>query len=215
MTSLNKYIENHNQEIEQTQEQILEIQKQLSDLEQQLRIKQQLHQAQKTAEVEVSNSLNHLKKLFRDLCSIYPPSALDDLADEIADMAEEVKENYDEYAQSGRFLNGAEDSEIEDNQNLTSADNYTLIAESLPPENDDETILTQSQVETIIRNFDDKTLTFLKQQLGISGRVKQLSTLSRKMAEQLLTRKRIEDIIRASELLNKPLSLNGSLNGTT
>ena len=69
MTSLNKYIENHNQEIEQTQEQILEIQKQLRDLEQQLRIKQQLHQAQKTAEVEVSNSLNHLKKLFRDLCS--------------------------------------------------------------------------------------------------------------------------------------------------
>ncbi|MCH2247193.1 MAG: hypothetical protein MK111_21620 [Crocosphaera sp.] len=35
MTSLNKYIENHNQEIEQTQEQILEIQKQLRDLEQQ------------------------------------------------------------------------------------------------------------------------------------------------------------------------------------
>ena len=85
----------------------------------------------------------------------------------------------------------------------------------MPPENDDETILTQSQVETIIRNKDDNTLTFLKQQLGISGRVKQLSTLSRKMAEKLLTRKRIEDIIIANELLNKPLSLNGSLNGTT
>ena len=120
------------------------------------------------------------------------------------------KENYDEYANSGRFLNGAEDEENEDNQNLTSAEDYTLIAEPLPPENDDETILTQSQVETIIRNKDDNTLTFLKQQLGISGRVKQLSTLSRKMAEQLLTRKRIEDIIRASELLSKPLVLNGS-----
>ena len=35
MTSLNKYIDNHNQEIEETQEQILEIQKQLRDLEQQ------------------------------------------------------------------------------------------------------------------------------------------------------------------------------------
>lgn len=114
MTSLNKYIDNHNQEIEQTQEQILEIQKQLRNLEQQLRVKQQLHQAQKTAEVEVSKSLNHLKKLFRDLCSIYPPSALDDLADEIADMAEEVKENYEEYANSGRFLNGEEEEEIEE-----------------------------------------------------------------------------------------------------
>ncbi len=187
----------------------------MNDLQQKLRIHQQVHQAQKTAEAEVSKSLNHLKKLFKDLCGIYPSEVLDDLADEIADMAEEVKENYDEYANSGRFLNGAEDEDFEDNQNLTSADNYTLIAEALPPENDDETILTQSQVETIIRNQDDNTLTFLKQQLGISGRVKQLCTLSRKMAEQLLTRKRIEDIIRASELLNKPLSLNGSLNGTT
>ncbi|CCQ68609.1 hypothetical protein CWATWH0402_5840 [Crocosphaera watsonii WH 0402] len=44
----------------------------------------------------------------------------------------------------------------------------------------------------------------MKQQLGISGRVKQLSTLSRKMAEKQLTRKRIEDIIRASELLSTP-----------
>ncbi|NQZ65578.1 MAG: hypothetical protein HRT59_26960, partial [Crocosphaera sp.] len=60
------------------------------------------------------------------------------------------------------------------------------------------------------RQKDDNTLTFLKQQLGISGRVKQMSTLSQKMAEQLLTRKRIEDIIRASELLSKPLVLNGS-----
>ncbi len=143
-------------------------------------------------------------------CGIYPAEVLDDLADEIAGMAEEVKENYEEYAQSGRFLNGAEDEEIEENQNLTSADDYTLIASALPPENDDETILTQPQVETIIRNQDDKTLTFLKQQLGISGRVKQLSTLSLKMAEKRLTRKRIEDIIRASELLSKPLSLNGS-----
>ena len=63
MTSLKKYIDNHNQEIEETQEQILEIQKQLRDLEQQLRVKQQLHQAQKTAEVEVSKSLSHRRSL--------------------------------------------------------------------------------------------------------------------------------------------------------
>ncbi len=210
MTSLNKYIEKQTQDIEQTQEQISEIQKQLRDLEQQLRVKQQLHQAQKTAEVEVSKSLSHLKKLFKDLCGVYPPEALDDLADEIADMAEEVKENYQEYANSGRFLNGAEEEEIEEAKELTDADDYTLIAEALPPEDDNEIILTQSQVETIIRQKDDKVLTFLKQQLGISGRVKQLTTLTKKMAEKQLTRKRISDIIRAAELISKPLILNGS-----
>ncbi len=210
MTSLNKYIENHNQEIQQTQEQISQIQKQLRDLEQQLRVEQQLYQAKETAEVEVSDTFIHLKKLFIDICGVFPPSALDDLADEIADMAEEVKENYQEYAQSGRFLNGAEEEEIEESQELTDANDYHLIIESLPLEDDNEIILTQSQIETIIRHKDDKILTFLKQQLGISGRVKQMSTLSQKMAEQKLTRKRIEDIMTAAELISKPRVLNGS-----
>ncbi len=210
MTSLNKYIENHNQDIEQTQEQISEIQKQLRDLEQQLRVKQQLHQAQKTAEVEVSNSLNHLRKLFKDLCSIYPPEALDDLADEIADMAEEVKSNYEEYAQSGRFLNGAADEEIEESKELTDANDYPLIVESLPDIEDNSTILTSSQIETIIKSKDAQIHSFIRQQLEISGRVKQLSTLTKKMADKQLTRKRLEDIIRAAELVSRPLSLNGS-----
>ncbi len=210
MTSLNKYIENHNQDIEQTQEQISEIQKQLRDLEQQLRLKQQLHQAQKTAEVEVSNSLNHLKKLFKDLCSIYAPEALDDLADEIADMAEEVKANYEEHANSGRFLNGAEDEEIESHSTLTDAKDYHLIVESLPDIEDDTTILTSSQIEVIIKSKDDTVHSFIRRQLEISGKVKQFTTLTKKMAEKRLTRKRLEDIMTAAELISKPLSLNGS-----
>ena len=210
MTSLNKYIENHNQDIEQTQEQISEIQKQFRNLEQQLRVKQQLHQAQKTAEAEVSNSLNHLKKLFKDLCGIYPVEVLDDLADEIADMAEEVKENYEEHAQSGRFLNGAEEEETESNSTLTDAKDYPLIVESLPDIEDNSTILTSSQIETIIKSKDAQVHSFIRQQLGISGRVKQLSTLTKKMANKQLTRKRLEDIIRAAELVSRPLSLNGS-----
>ena len=210
MTSLNNYIENQSQHIEESLQEIAKLQQQLNDIQQKLRIEQQLHQAQKTAEVEVSKSLNQLKKLFKDLCGIYPVEALDDLANEIADMAEEVKGDYEEHAKSGRFLNGADEEEIEESKELTDANDYTLIAEALPLENDVLTILSQSQIETIIRQKDDSTLTFLKQQLGISGRVKQMSTLSQKMAEQKLTRKRIEDIITAAELISKPLSLNGS-----
>ena len=36
-----------------------------------------------------------------------------------------------------------------------------------------------------------------------------MSTLSQKMAEQKLTRKRIEDIITAAELISTPRGLNG------
>lgn len=210
MTSLNKYIENQSQHIEGSLQEIAKLQQQLNDLQQKLRIDQQIHQAQKTAEVEVSKSLAQLKKLFKDLCGIYPVEVLDDLTNEIADMAEEVKENYQEHAKSGRFLNGAEDEEIEEISELTEAKDYPLIAESLPLEDDNETILTQSQVETIIRHKDENALTFLKQYLGINRRIKQMSTLSQKMAEIQLTRKRIEDIIKAAELVSKPLSLNGS-----
>ena len=210
MTSLNKYIDNHNQEIESSLEAIANLQQQLNDIQQKLRIDQQIHQAQKTAEAEVSNSLNHLKKLFKDLCGIYPVSVLDDLADEIADMAEEVKENYEEHAQSGRFLNGVEEEEIEESKELTDAKDYPLIVESLPEIEDNTTILTSSQIETIIKSKDAQVHSFIRQQLGISGRVKQLSTLTKKMADKQLTRKRLEDIIRAAELVSRPLILNGS-----
>ncbi len=209
MKSLNKYIDNHNQQIQSSLEAIANLQQQLNDFQQKLRIDQQLHQAQKTAEAEVSDTLNHLKKLFKDICGVFPPEALNDLADEIADMAEEVKENYEEHAQSGRFLNGAEDEETEESKELTDANDYTLIAEALPLENDNEIILTQSQIETIIRHKGDNILTFMKQQLGISKRIKQMSTLSQKMAEQKLTRKRIEDIMTAAKLVSRPRVLNG------
>ncbi len=147
--------------------------------------------------------------MFKDLCSIYPLSVLDDLADEIADMAEEVKENYEEHAQSGRFLNGVEEEEIESNSTLTDAKDYPLIVESLPDIEDNSTILTSSQIETIIKSKDAQVHSFIRQQLGINRRVKQLSTLTKKMAEKQLTRKLLEDIIRAAELVSRPLSLNG------
>jgi hypothetical protein len=210
MTSLQKYINEQEQNIQQSLTEISELQKQLNELQQKLRISQQIHQAQKTAEVEVSKSLNQLKKLFKDICGIYPPEILDDLASEITNMAEEVKDNYQEYANSGRFLNGAEDDKDEEPTTLTDSKDYALIVESLPPEEDNETILTSSQVETIIRQKNETVHQFLKQQLGINGKVKRLPILAEKIADEQLTRKLLSEIIKAAELISKPLSLNGS-----
>jgi hypothetical protein len=215
MTSLQKYIDNQSQHIEDSLQEIAELQQQLNDLQQKLRIDQQVHQAQKTAEAEVSKTLNHLKKLFKDLCGIYEPEVLDDLANEIADMAEEVKESYDEYAESGRFLNGAEEDETEEQEQSNDSKDYPLIFESLPSEEDDETILTSSQVETIIRHKNEDIHTFLKRQLGINRRVKKLSTLTQKISEQEVTRKQLEQFLQAADLTFgvKTLRLNGATNG--
>ncbi len=215
MTSLQHFIDDKGQEIEENLAQISELQKQLNDLQQQVRVQQQLHQAQKTSEVEVSQTLNQLKKLFKDLCGIYPVSAIDNLVEEIQEIAEQVKESYDEYADSGRFLQGVEESETEAQSSLTDASDLPLIAEALlPDEDDDETILSPSQVSTIITHKPD-THNFLKQQLGISRKVKRLSVLASKIAEHQLTRKRLEQFLKAAELTSsvRTLSLNGSSNG--
>ncbi len=106
MTSLQQFINNKAQDIQEAKNQISELQQQLNDLTQKLRGQEQLHQAQKSAETEVAKELNQLKKLFKDLCGIYPVEAIDNLVEDIQQMAEEVKVDYDQYAESGRFLNG-------------------------------------------------------------------------------------------------------------
>ena len=210
MTSLQNYITTKEQEINESLAQVAERQRQLQDLQQKLRIEQQLHQAQKTAETEVSKQFNNLKKLFKDLCGIYPVEAIDDLVQDIQEMAEEVRESYDEYAESGRFLNGSEGEEAENNSTLTEAKDFPMIAEALPDVEDDTTVLTSSQIEGLLNSKEDKIHNFLKRQLGISGKVKRLSVLAEKIAAQQLTRKRLEDLITAGELIQtRPLALNG------
>ncbi|MEA5536888.1 hypothetical protein VB691_23075, partial [Crocosphaera sp. XPORK-15E] len=138
--------------------------------------------------------MNSLRKLFKDLCGIYPIEAIDNLVEEITEMVEEVKESYDQYAQLGRFLKGEDDEET-DYQSITDTKDLPIILESLPNENDDQTILSVSQVERIIINKGEETHNFLKQQLGISGRVKRISVLAQKISENQLTRKRLEQFL--------------------
>ncbi|WP_013324646.1 hypothetical protein [Gloeothece verrucosa] len=83
MNSLQKYIDIQATQIEQNLAAIADLQQQLNELNQQVRVQQQVNQAQKTSQVEVSKALKSLEKLFKDICGIYPPEAIDDLVADI------------------------------------------------------------------------------------------------------------------------------------
>lgn len=207
MNSLQHYIDNQVLTIEQNLAAIADLQRQLNDLNQQIRIQQQIHQAQKTSQVEMEKALKGLQKLFRDICGIYPLEAIDSLVSDIQDIADEVKSNYQEYSQSNRFLNGTEevqeDQEIQEIQEIQEVvpENIPLIADALPPESDDEIILSSTQVEKILNNIPENVVHFIKQQMNLSGNLKHLSSISTRIATNQVTHKRLINYIQAAEML--------------
>ncbi len=197
MSSLQKFIDNQAQAVEQSLEAIASLQRQLNELQGQVRVQQQISQAQKTANKEVEDWLKQGRKLFKDLCSIYPAEALEDLATEVAEMSQEVQDNYSEYQKSARFLKGAEeDEEVAE----TDAVDLPILVENLPDVDDDEQVLFASQIEQIIQGKTPEIIEFIRKQFNISGRIKKMSALTRKLAENRLTRKRLEQILTAAEL---------------
>ncbi len=197
MSSLQKFIDNQAQAIEQSSLAIADLQQQLNELNSQLRVQQQIGQAQKTANKEVEDWLKQGKKLMKDLCSVFPAEALEDLATEVTEMSQEVQDNYQEYQQSGRFLNGGEeDEEVTE----TSAKELPMLVENLPDIDDDTQVLFATQIEQIIQGKPSEIIEFVRQQFNVSGRIKKMSALTRKLAENGLTRKRLEQILTAAEL---------------
>lgn len=208
MSSLQQYIEQNSAQINESLAAIASLQKQLAELNQQVRIQQQLNQAQKTASKEVDAWLAQGKKLLKDLCSVYPAEAISDLVSDVQAMASEVQEQYDNYAQSTRFLSGAEDDE--EQQSQPQASELPLIVEALPAEDNDVLPLSASQVERIIEDWDEPTLEFVKQQLGIN-RVKRKNAIAVKIAEISVTHKALRNLLDAAQLtasLRQPV-LNG------
>ena len=197
MSSLHSFIENQTQAVEQSLKAIADLQRQLNELNSQLRVQQQIGQAQKTANFEVEDWLKQGKKLMKDLCSIFPVEALKDLAEEVVEMSQEVQANYNEYQQSGRFLNGAEE---EEEVTETEGKDLPILVENLPDIDDDEQVLFASQIEAVIQQKPPHIIEFVRQQFNISGRIKKMSALTRKLAENHLTRKRLEQILTAAEL---------------
>lgn len=89
-------------------------------------------------------------------------------------------EQYDQYAQSGRFLKPT-DEEI----SKSDANSLPMLVEveELPTEDDDFTILTARQIEKILSNYNNEIIQNLKKQWGIHGRIKSLAALANKLAE--------------------------------
>ncbi len=160
MSSLQKFIDNQTQAVEQSLETIANLQRQLNELQGQVRVQQQISQAQKTANKEVEDWLKQGRKLFKDLCSIYPAEALEDLAQEVTEMSIEVQDNYEEYQQSARFLNGAEE---DDDATETDAKDLPMLVENLPDVDDDEQVLFATQIEQIIQEKPPEIIEFVRQ----------------------------------------------------
>ena len=91
MSSLQKFIDDQTQAVEQSLEAIADLQRQLNELNTQLRVQQQIGQAQKTANFEVEDWLKQGKKLMKDLCSVFPVEALEDLAQEVVEMSQDIR----------------------------------------------------------------------------------------------------------------------------
>jgi uncharacterized phage infection (PIP) family protein YhgE len=192
MTRLQSYINQEQQQIENALGAIADLQRQLNELQQQVRVQQQVNQAQQTAEKEVKDWLNQGKKLFKDLCGVFPKEALQDLVSEIDALATEVSQSYEQYATSERFLQGAEDEE--ETETPTKVTELPLIVEALPAEEDNQTILTAEQIERIISGNDDTVLDELKQRFNIQ-RVRTVQGLAKKLEELNITRKKLQDCL--------------------
>ena len=221
MSSLNQFIQEQEQDVNQLNQTLLNLQQQLNDLQTQIRVQQQVHQAQKTANKEVEDWLKQGRKLFKDLCSVFPTEALEDLAQEVVEMSQEVQDNYEEYQQSGRFLNGEEDEDEVTETDEKDMKHIPMLVENLPHVDDDEQVLFDSQIEAIISNKPTEIIEFIRQQFNVSGRIKKMSALTRKLAENKLTRKRLEQILTAAELTTGVtgatkmlMTSNGNGNGT-
>ena len=138
MSSLNQFIEKQEQNVNQLNETLLNLQQQLNDLQTQIRVQEQVHQAQKTANKEVEDWLKQGRKLFKDLCSIYPAEALEDLAQEVVEMSQDVQDNYSEYQESGRFLNGEEEEDDVTETDGKDMKDIPMLVENLPHVDDED-----------------------------------------------------------------------------
>jgi hypothetical protein len=169
-------IDAQNQKLNDTLATIDSIQEQLNELKQSLRVDQQLVQAQKTAENEVNKWLKEGQKLLKDCASVFPIEFLDGIEEKIADLTNEVKENYLELSQSDRFLNSE------------SENNITFLVPSIASEDDLEPF------ENLIDNLAEADFKKLKIVCDISTRINTRLTVAKLIKDKMNLEKLIQII---------------------
>lgn len=216
-----KYIDQQSQLINTSLTAIDDLQRQLDQLRQEVRVNQQLHQAQQSAQSELSKWLQQGQKLLKDCSGCFPESFLDDIVDEVKEVAEEIKSNFDSFSQSDRFLN----SETQLEQDTAAAENndsekdfksFNLLMEfdNIPSENDDITSLTAKQVESIINSLDKAILGKIQGIMRINSRLSKLESIAEAIADKGITHKKLRELIALAESERLLLSgFNGNSNG--
>lgn len=197
MTILNTRNNNTDNQIKQLNEQFVQLQQTLADMQTQMRQLNQQHKAQETFTKEWVNSIKKgVIKAFKDSCSVYgTPDVIDDLVEEIIQEAEQVQADFENYAESDRYLNQVT-AEIEDEQDEPEViEPIAVLTASMPEETDNETILTSDQVETIIKPLNEDIMSQLKKTFDLSNKISKISTIANALAKKSLTHYRLRKII--------------------
>jgi hypothetical protein len=192
MSNLNNRNQNTAQAIASVNDQLEQMHQLMLNLQSEVRQLSQQHKAQETLTKEWSKTTKTIEKQLKDACSVYTsPEAIDDMIEDIKIVAETIKENFDDHAQSDRFLNQeTADLEDEDINPIVS-----LKALAMPDLEDDVTILNPPSIEVMLESLEDETLVNLKSMLNISNKITKLSSLSIAMSKHNLTAFKLAKLI--------------------
>lgn len=208
MSNIEKHLQQKADKLTSLETAIAQIQEQLNSITQELRVESQLAKAQQQISSEWSTEKNRVKKLLKDSCSCFDITALDDFAQDVLEIVEEVKADYQNYAQSDRFLN-AETSALEDDEPDVQPSNQPLIMGALPQNNDDQIELSSYQILQYFNRdeLDADDLAKLQAILNIQGRIKKPENIAAAISKTLITRAKlygIVQLIKATKVNNNP-----------
>lgn len=196
MTILNTRNNNTDDQIKALNEQFTQMQQALADMQTQMRLLNQQHKAQETFTKEWENSVKKsLIKALKDSCSVYgTPDVIDELLEELKQEGEEIKKDFETYAESDRYLNQVT-AEIEDEEEPEVIEPLASLESSMPDEDDNVTILSSYQVERIIEPLESDILNQVKSLFEISGRITKTSTVASALAKRNVTYYQLNKII--------------------
>jgi hypothetical protein len=214
MSNINKHLQQKEEKLSNLETAIKQIQEQLNSITQELRVESQLAKAQQQISSEWSSEKGKVKKLLKDACSCFDITSLDDFAQDVLEIVEEVKGDYQDYAQSDRFLN-SETSAIEDEEPAVIPNNQPLIVGALPQDDDDQNQLSSYQVLQYFNKdeLDADDLAKLQAILNIPGRIKKPENIATAISKTLITRAKlfgIVQLIKSTKISNSPLNGHNS-----
>ena len=211
MSNLNRHIQAKQDKLNQLESTLQTIQAQLAALAQELRVEQQLAKAQESIAKEFFAVKGQVAKIVKDACSCYEPEALDDMLLDITEVIQAVKDEYESYSQSDRFLDAEvatiEDSEISDTAEVTThpSDEMPLLAMPTPDKDNNTEIISGANILVYSRELglDLEALQRIQASLGIPGKYRKIENISTAISKASLTAVRFHSI---AELI-KPQSL--------